>query len=214
MSVRGSKHIFIYYRPHLFWRWNYMFLNGAVFNHKEHLFWDQRAVLNYCLPFREFCIVCLHASCLGSALSTHLLSASDGFIWRGPAKLTGQMIFFFFPQIYTLRIITSAYVPRRWFTAKRRFMKHLSLRAENTNKHVTGVPFVWEWLACKWNRSCSSDRAERRRQAICMFSVKDGPHWFCCLRKEILWRGAVKQLKGFSVPHPSYLRCLFKEIMV
>lgn len=126
MSVRGSKHIFIYYLPHLFWHWNYMFFYSAVFNHKEHLFWDQRAVLNYCLPFREFCIVrcILHASCIGSAPSTHLLSASDGFIWRGPAKLTRQMFFFFFPQIYTLRIITSAYVPRRWFTAKRRFMKH------------------------------------------------------------------------------------------
>lgn len=140
MSVRGSKHIFIYYL-YIYFKYIFVYTIFPIFfgieiicswtvqylNHKEHLFWDQRAVLNYCLPFREFCIVhcILHASCLGSALSTHLLSFSDGFIWRRPAKLTGQMFFFFsFPQIYTLGIITSAYVPRRWFTARWRLMKH------------------------------------------------------------------------------------------
>lgn len=47
---------------------------------------------------------------------------------------------------------------------------HLELK--NTNKHVTGVPFVWEWLACKWNRSCSSDRAERRKLVCILRSVR------------------------------------------
>lgn len=142
MSVRGSKHIFIYYRPHLFWRWNYMFLNGAVFNHKEHLFWDQRAVLNYCLPFSEFCIVCLHASCLGSALSTHLLSASDGFIWRGPAKLTGQMIFFSSLKSIHSALLQALTFPDDDLLPKDDSWNILSLRAE---KHKQ---------TCHWGSFC------------------------------------------------------------
>lgn len=94
--------------------------------------------------------------------------ASDGFIWRGPVRLTGQM----FPpssNLYTSHYYKHLRSQTMIYCQKTIHETSCHLELKNTSKHVTVVPFVWEWLACSLNETVPVAPTELKDESWCVF---------------------------------------------